>query len=204
MDFFQISVDEREETGKGPMRRMRRAGFVPGVLYGLGRRTMPITLPSRELQRFFAAPSHLIELRMGDKARQAIVREVQIDAITDQILHVDFHRVEADVAINDKVRLVYKGTAVGTTVGGMLQTLEEMVEISAIPRNIPHELIVDISGLELGDGVRAGEVPLPADVELVTAPDMLLIQVAAPKIEAVEEEEEEAVAEEGEEAAPSA
>lgn len=196
MDFFQISVDKREETGKGPMRRLRGAGFVPGVLYGLGRPTMPITLPRRELQRFFDAPSHLIELRMGDKARQAIVREVQIDAITDEILHVDFHRVEADVAVQDNVRLNYKGTAIGTTKGGMLQTLAEMVEISAIPRNIPHEIVVDISGLELGDGVRAAEVALPEGVELITTPDTLLIQVAAPKMEAADEEEAEEGAEE--------
>ena len=194
MEFFQIDVSKREDVGKGPIRRLRRAGNVPGNLCGLGRPNLHLTVSGDELSRFFDNPSNLVELRMGGKGRQAIVREVQIDPLTDEILHVDFVRVEEGAELEDRVRLVFKGTAIGTTKGGLLQTLEETVEVRSKPKDLPTELVIDISGLELGDGVYARDVDLPSGVSLVSSEDMLLINVAAPKLEA-EPTEEEAAAE---------
>lgn len=201
MDFYQINVEKREETGKGPMRRLREAGFVPGNLYGLGRPNLNLTIPAADLEKFFEAPSHLVELRLGDKGREAIVREVQIDALTDAILHVDFTRVEADTAVTTHVRITYKGTAAGTTTGGVLQTLEEALEISAKPRDIPTEILIDISELDLGDSIRASEVPMPSGVERITGEDVILIQVTSPKAVAEDEEGAEGEGAEGEAAA---
>lgn len=184
MDFFQLEVAQREDVGKGPIRRLRRAGNVPGSLYGLGRPNLLLTISGEALARFFANPSHLVELRMGGQERQAIVREVQVDPLTDEILHVDFLRVEEGVEIEDRVRLTFKGTAIGTTKGGLLQTLEETLEVRGKPRDLPPELVLDISGLELGDGIYARDVELPSGVSLAGPEDMLIISVAAPKLEA--------------------
>ncbi|MDJ0974169.1 MAG: 50S ribosomal protein L25 [Planctomycetota bacterium] len=205
MEFFQIEVTNREDVGKGPIGRLRRAGNVPGNLYGLGRPNVHLTIPGDELARFFDGPSNLVELRMGDKGRQAIVREVQIDPLTDEILHVDFLRVDEDAEIENLVRLTYKGTAIGTTKGGVFQALEEAIAIRSKPKDLPSELIIEIAGLELGDGVHAGDVELPSGVTLVSAAEMLLAQVTTPKVTAEPTEEEgegEAPAEGGE--APAA
>lgn len=195
MEFFQIQVSRREETGKGPIRRLRGEGLVPGILYGLGRPNLPLKIPTGELTRFLDNPSHLVELHMGDKARQAIVREVQVDPLTDAILHVDFHRVEEGAEVEDHVRIVYKGTAIGTTKGGVFQALEEALFIRSTPRDLPAEFLVDVAHLEFGDAVLARDVALPKGVTLLTAEETILAQVAAPKRVAVEEEPEAAAAE---------
>lgn len=198
MEFFQIEVTKREETGKGPIRRLRRAGNVPGVIYGLGKPNLPISIPTPALTQFFQSHSHLVELTMAGKARQAIVREVQVNPLTDAILHVDLQRVEEGAEIEDHVRLIWKGTATGATKGGVFQSLAEALHIRSTPKDLPAEFTIDVSEMELGDSVRAGDVPMPKGVTLLSPEDMMLAQVAAPKLTAEDEAEDEV--EEGAEA----
>ena len=143
MEFIQIEVREREERGTAAMNRIRRSGGVPAVLYGLQRRNLPLTIPSRELARFITSGSHLVELKMGEETRDAILREVQQDPLTDEILHVDLVRVDKDRRLDDHVSIRYKGTAAGTREGGLFQPLMDTLAVTARPRDLPEEILLD-------------------------------------------------------------
>jgi large subunit ribosomal protein L25 len=198
MEFIQISVTEREERGSGPAHRLRRDGFVPAVLYGLGKRNLALTIPSVEVERFLRTGSHLVELRLGEQARPAIIREVQHDPISDEILHIDFVRVDKDTEIEDDVILVFKGTPKGTKEGGVFAALQETVTVRCRPLQIPREIVIDVSHLALGDSVNLSEVTLPEGVTAVTPKDTVLANVSLPKIAAEPTEAPEGEAVEGE------
>ena len=190
MEYVQIEVARREEKGTTAVNRLRRAGILPGVLYGSGRPNLDLSIQRSEFERFLRSGSHLIRLRMGENVRSAILREVQVDPLTDDYLHADFTRVSDDVEIEDSCHLIFKGRAKGTTEGGVFQSLLEYVQVKALPRDLPGEVILDISELLVGDALRAADVPFEAGVTLITSADETLCQVTSPKA-AVEDEEAE-------------
>ncbi|MHC5012136.1 MAG: 50S ribosomal protein L25 [Planctomycetota bacterium] len=191
MEFIQIEVQAREARGKANMRRLRRSGTVPGVLYGLNRRNLPLSVPDAELRRFLKTGSHLVELRMGDQTRPAILRELQMDPLSEDILHVDFVRVDADTEVQDHIPVVFKGTAIGATQGGLFQRVAETLHLSARPRDIPQEIVIDIAALGVGDAIYAKDVDLPSGVSLAQSPDDMVAHVVVLREAAVAEPEEE-------------
>ena len=190
MEFIQIEVRERAERGTAAMNRIRRSGGVPAVLYGLERRNLPLTIPTKELERFIHSGSHLVELKMGGESRDAILREVQHHPLTDEILHVDLVRVDKDRRIEDLVPIRYKGIAVGTREGGLFQSIMDNLAVTARPRDLPEEILLDISGLHVGDALYVRDVSLPANVTCDLGADDLLAHVVA--VRGLPEEGEEA------------
>lgn len=164
MEFIQIEVRQREERGSAAMGRIRRAGGVPAVLYGLQRRNLPLTIPTRELERFILSGSHLVELKMGEDTRDAILREVQQDPLTEEILHVDLMRVDKDRQIEDAVPIRYKGTPAGMREGGLFQPLMDHLTVKARPRDLPEEILLDVSELHVGDALHVRDIELPESV----------------------------------------
>ena len=190
MEFIQIEVTLRDERGSRAMHRLRAAEIVPAVLYGLGRRNLPLAMPEGELGRFLHSGSHLIELKMGDETRDAILREVQIDPLSDRVLHVDFQRVDKNVAVETDVPVVYKGQAEGVKEGGLFQGLLERVKLSARPRDLPREILIDISALQIGDEIKVKDLPVFEDVAYVDGEDQLVAHCVAMKVTALAEDEE--------------
>lgn len=206
MEFIQIEVAPREALGTANANRLRRAGNIPAVLYGMQKRNLALTISGAEVDRFMRTGSHLVELRLGDQVRPAILREMQIDATTDSILHIDFHRVDHDAEVETEIPIVFKGHAAGEREGGMFQALENSVMVRARPRDLPREYVIDINEMHVGDTVTVGTFEAGEGVVLTQAPDTLIAQVTIPKL-AVEEEEAEGAeveAEAGEEAAEQA
>lgn len=189
MEFIQIEVRERAERGTADMNRLRRAGGVPAVLYGLQGRNLPLTIPARELERFISSGSHLVELKMGDETRDAILREVQQHPLTDEILHVDLIRVDKDRKIQDSVPIRYKGTAIGTREGGMFQPLMDALAVTARPRDLPEEVLLDVSGLHVGEGIYVRDIELPESVTCDLDDDDLIAHVVVLRGQSDEDEE---------------
>ena len=192
MEFIQIEVRERAERGTAAMNRIRRAGGVPAVLYGLQRRNLPLTIPAKELERFIQSGSHLVELKMGDETRDAILREVQQDPLTEEILHVDLIRVDKDRRIDDHVPIRFKGTAVGTREGGLFQPLMDKLAVRARPRDLPEEILLDVAGLHVGDAIHIRDIELPERVECDIGEDEIVAHVVAIRGRAEDEVEAEA------------
>jgi large subunit ribosomal protein L25 len=185
MEFVQITVEERPETGSRRMRVLRGRGLVPAVLYGQGKKTLSLTVAERELERFSRTGSRLVELRLKDQARLAIVREVQHDPVTDLVLHVDFVRVDRDKPIEASVPVAYKGRAKGATTGGIFQALVNDLRVRCRPTDLPRELAIDVTAMEVGHSLHAKDIAMPPGVVLVEDPESLIAHVVLPKIEVV-------------------
>ena len=196
MDELTLRAERRTLLGK-QVKRLRREGRVPGIVYGpVVAETIPVTVDRREFDRFYQTNGHatLFTLRWSDGAQPVFIREVQEDPIKRAPVHVDFFAPNLRKALRAMVPLVLHHP--NPDAQGVLTQLRTEIEVEGLPRAIPHQIDADISGLTaVGDALHVGDLTLPAGIIAVTAPDELLVSLAA---ETVVEEPEvvEAVADE--------
>jgi large subunit ribosomal protein L25 len=183
----ELSAEARESTGKEKMKKLRARGVVPAVVYGYGKPAVMIQLERRAFDKFYAKRERIVTIRMPDGQRQALVKEVQIEPLSQTVLHVDFQEVRADQEVTVTVTVKLKGTAVGVKDGGVVTQELHVIQVSCIPAKIPHEVTVDVSNMALGDAIRAKEVPLPEGVALSTEPEQVVVNCRLPLV--VEEPE---------------
>jgi len=195
----KIAAEPRTEFGKGGARRTRRAGLVPAVLYGHGEKPKHIALPARE---FAAAIRHgganqlfAIEISDGTQAL-ALPKAIQRDPVKDTYEHVDLLLVRRGEKVTVDVRVQLVGEAAP---GTLVVTESDTLSVSADATKLPESLEVSIEGLEAGSKVTAGDVRLPAGIELVADPESTIAVISvAPSAEALEGEAAEGEAAEGE------
>ncbi len=207
MDFITIDVAKREKLGSAESNRMRREDRVPGVLYGMQRPNIELSIGRVEVERFLKTGSQLVELKLGDKARPAILREMQTDAITGAILHVDFVRVDDDAEVETEVPLNFKGRAEGENTGGVFTPLVHTVVVKAKPRSLPRQYTFDVTDVQLDQVVTLADLEQREGVSFLEELDFPIATCAEPKVEAEAtegEDEGEAEAEAGAEATPAA
>lgn len=196
-----LTAETRSEHGSGPAGRLRRTGKVPAVVYGLDADAQSVSVGALELERILhgaAGANTLITLKLGSDDTLALARQIQRHPTRGDLIHVDFVRVRRDVAVSAEVPLQVEGEAPGARQGGMLEQLLFSVTVEAMPGRIPTEIVVDVSGLDLGDQIRIAELPVPDGVALQHEEDQLVVQVAIPRGMAEDEEGEEGEGAEGE------
>lgn len=164
-----LSVERRERTGKGGARATRRSDLVPGVLYGGPRGSVPIELKRNELVRALRSGkfiSHLIEIDHRGERQPVIPRAIQYHPVTDQPLHVDLFRVEEGSRITVEVPVHFRNheASPGLKRGGVLNVVRHTVEVECPAGQIPEELVVDLTGAEIGLVIHISAVTLPAGV----------------------------------------
>lgn len=196
----QIRAERREATGKGAARELRRAGRIPGILYGHGEESVPLTVDEGDLHRLvhsISIDNTLVDLTVGGDGGEAIkvlVRELQRHPVRDQFVHVDFFHIAMDEMIHVDVPVIVVGTAIGVKEkGGVLDHQLRELEVYCLPGAIPEKVEVDVSELDIGDAIHVRDIVLP-DVEVETDPDRSVVAVLAPTV--IEEPEEEEVPEE--------
>ena len=211
MAEITLKADVGRPTGTRVSKRLRAAGQVPGVIYGLGNEPTPVTVDWRELRHVLtgeAGLNALIDLEFGGHSELSIVKALQRHPVSHTVTHVDFLLIRRDVAITVEVPLVLQGEAEealkeGAVVDQMLTTLS----VAAKPADIPNELTVDISSLAVGDTIRVGDLALPAGVTTEVDPEdpivtAHIVQVEVPEpVEGEGEEGAEGEAAEGGDAA---
>jgi large subunit ribosomal protein L25 len=194
-----LVAEPRTVVGSRPAGRLRRAGKVPAVMYGLETETANVTVPSRELNHILAGESGantLITLRLDGEEHLALARQIQRHPTRGDLLHVDFIRVRRDVAVAAEIPVHLVGEPEGVRDGGILEQLVFTLSIEAKPEDIPPGVEADVSALNIGDQLRIADLRLPAGVAVQQEADELVVQVIVPRV--VEEPEAEE-AEEGEE-----
>lgn len=192
-----LKVQKRNETGSARMRRLRSAGKIPAVLYGHGQENVNLVLDAKELAAVIRHSGHIVQLQ-GDVDDSALIKDVLWDSVSQDVLHVDLNRVDANETIEIVLTVDLKGTAKGTTQGGVVTHVMHEIEIRCPVRSIPEKLELKIGDLEVGHSLRAKEVPLPEGASLVTSPDAIVVQCNV----VVEEEATPAVAVPGAAAEP--
>jgi large subunit ribosomal protein L25 len=201
-----LNAQPRELTGK-QVRRLRRAGMAPAVVYGPAvSAPQSIQLDYKEFEAVYAAAglSRLITLAVANGGGQPVfIRDVQYNLLKRRIDHVDFYAAKMDVETTAAVPILLVGEApVATRDEGVVTQVLMSVTVRALPRAIPAHLEVDASAIEtLNDDVRVADLRLPPDVTVVDNPDAIVVSVTRAMVEEPEPVEEEIPAEEAAEAA---
>lgn len=192
-----LAVFTREGRGKNEARRLRRAGQLPGVVYGgASADGRAVSVDPKALLQILHSESGvntLISLTVdGGASHQVLVKEFQLDPVSSTLLHVDFYRLALDKVLTVTVPILLSGEPVGVRQqGGLVDFVNREVQVECMPTEIPEHIEVDIAELELGDGVRLREVVGDAVWSPVSDPDTLLVHVIAPKVEETPDEEDE-------------
>ena len=173
-----LNVSLREETGTKPMRRLRRQGLTPAILYGHGKENVNLSVPTAEVEAAIRRGAKMMDLG-GSLAEKALIRSVQWDAFGSQVLHLDLSRVSATESVVVNVPLELRGEAPGSKVGGMVDHHLFDVEIECPAGEIPDKLLVSIKELGLGETITVGDVPLPEHVEVLTDADAVVVSCMA-------------------------
>jgi len=208
MSDATLIAQKRTETGSGVARRLRRAGRVPAVVYGLDAGTVSVTVPAHELDHILHSASGsntLITLKGDDGDQLALARQIHRHPVRGTLIHVDFIRVRADQAIQAEVTITFTGEAEGVREGGILEQSLFTLTVEALPRDIPNAIEHDITPLVIGDSIHVSDLSVPSAVTIVTDPETAVAHISQPRVveeEAPEGEEGEA-AEGGEAAAES-
>jgi large subunit ribosomal protein L25 len=207
MEVGKLEVRVRKEQGKGYAHKLRQAGKIPAVCYGLGEAPISLALDPKALKDALDPEKRqntVITMTLkGDGAdRQVTVmlKDYQTDPLKNTVLHADFVRVDLTKEIEVTVPLVLTGKAVGVTTGGILHQVFRMVDVACLPDRIPTKLEVDVSALEIGDAVKVTDVKVTEGVRILLDAKQSVAVVVAPK----EEKTEEAAVAEGAEGAEGA
>ena len=195
-DGVILRAEPRDIIGK-KVKRLRREGLVPGVVYGpVVSENVSVSVNRRNFEKFFQRNGHstIVSLEWDGGKQPVLIREVQIDPVSRAPLHVDFFAPNMTAVLRQFVPIVLHHPAQHA---GVLQTVQTEAEVEALPANLPHQLDVDISGLlAVGDAIHFSDLTLPDNVILITNPEELIASLVP---EAAEEAEEAAEAVEGEE-----
>jgi large subunit ribosomal protein L25 len=195
-----LNVELRETVGSGGSRAARRAGKVPGVLYGGPRGPVPIAINANAFGKALYTGKllgHLVTLRYGEESQPVIAKDVQFHPVTDRPIHFDLYRVDEHqlVKINVPVHFRHHEASPGLKRGGALNIARHEVELWAPADEIPEELIADLTGLEIGDAVRISNITLPKGVDpVIVDRDFIIATVAGSSASASEAAEAAAAA----------
>ncbi len=198
--MLELQTENREVFGK-KLESFRKQGKLPAVLYGPKEKSRPLFVSLKDFKKLWkeAGESTVIQLILDDKSKPArndsvvaksgrkevLIQEVAIDPVKDEPVHVDFYAVQMDKPIEAAIALEFSGISPAVkNLGGVLVKVMHNVEVEALPKNLPHELVVDISKLEnFSDKISAKDIDLPEGVKLISNPEEAVVLVEEPKEE---------------------
>jgi large subunit ribosomal protein L25 len=206
-----LNVEKRERTGTGGARATRKADLIPGVLYGGARGSIPIEIKAKDVEMALRSGkflSHMVELNHQGEKQPVIPRAIQFHPVSDKPIHVDLYRVEenAEIAIDVVVHFKNHAESPGLKRGGVLNVVRHTIKLKCKANKIPEEIVVDLTGLDIGDSIHISSITLPEGTRpVIRDRDFTVATVAGRKAEeettttaAAAPAEGEAAADEGE------
>ena len=196
MEIVVLEAQERKNSDKSNRKALRNHGKVPGIFYSRYHDTLSIEVPAEALRPLvFSAQTHLISLRLdGHEEYECILKDVQFDPVTDQIIHFDLIGLKRGEKIQIDAPVQLKGLAAGVKEGGILQLALHKLDIECLPKHIPEYLEINIENLQIGDSVHVRDLEFE-NVTILNSEDSIVVSVTHPKVEKEEEEEVEELAE---------
>lgn len=189
MKQIKLSVQAREEKGRGAARRLRAGGKIPAVIYGKHNEPRSLAVEKPEITRMLkeaAGAASLVELNQeGGTSVLSIIQEVQRDPRTDQIAHIDFHEVSDKEELETHVTIHLIGNAFGVkNQNGIVDFVSHQVDIRCLPRDLPEFIEVDISNLKVGESVHVKELPPIDGVTYLAAGDHVIASCTEQRVDA--------------------
>jgi len=194
---MMIKGEKREFFGKNEARRVRSKGQLPAILYGKGIENVPLTLNKKDIFTILKSETGentIFKVAIDSKKIDTMIKDFQLDPVTDEILHVDLIHIAMDKEIRVTVSFNLAGEAVGVkSEGGFVDFITREVEIECLPGNIPESIDIDITELHLNQSLKIGDIVPPEGVKIIDDPNAVIVLIGMPA------REEEAVVEEVEE-----
>ena len=193
-----LEAEERKELGKNANRRLRATGKVPSVLYGQGAAPLSLSVDYKELDGILhsdTGQNTIFTLKFGSSSKNVLVRDYQLDPIRGNLIHADFQSVSMDQTMSFEVPVLPLGESVGVKAGGVLDQVLRQIELECLPTDVPDNIPVEISHLDIGQAVRVSELKVDTSkVRVLSDPELVVLTISPPHV--VEEEEDEVVDEE--------
>lgn len=195
MEQVLIKADTRNAKGKGIARKLRREGRIPAVLYGRSVEPVSITVSSRDWEKISRRMKKNVILDMEISGGQSVenrpvmVKEVQKDGLGTNVLHIDFLQVSMERIVEVEVPIHLKGKSKGEILGGIIDIHLRSIKVECLPAQIPEEIVIDVTELEIGDSVHVEDISLPG-VKLVEHGDVAILSLIPPTVEEKKIEEE--------------
>jgi large subunit ribosomal protein L25 len=194
MELVRLDVDRREKTGSAECRRLRRSGRIPAVLYGLARPPAALSLSARDFLTHFQRGKRMFELRLGALTQVSLLKDVGYDALGNEVVHIDFFRIDDSAPVEVSVMVEFVGTP-APTAGAIVEYVNRDVLVRCLPREVPERIEVQVGHLTVGQHIEVGQIALPAGVTLADPPHRTLVsyhykaveQAPAPAAEAPSE-----------------
>ena len=195
LNFAKVNVELRQQHGKGGAHKVRAAGKVPGVLYGRRQAPVSVSFDGRLLVKALDKDKRrntVFALTLSGEGKSeeitAMIRDAQIDPISQTLVHVDFLRVDMNEEVHVTVPLALVGKAAGVVNGGQLHQSMHVLSVAAKPAAIPTKIEVDVSGLDIGSALHVSDLKLAAGVRALIDAKESVASVVAPKAEKAEAE----------------
>jgi large subunit ribosomal protein L25 len=190
MAMRELTIRKRDGIGKGPARRLRRAGQVPAILYG-GASPVNVAVAPKDVLRLIqghegSTQLFRVTLEGTAEAKMAIIRDMQFDPVSEDLIHVDLQEVAMDRAIQVTVAVHAVGESIGVKeTQGILEMVLREVRVSVLPANIPAFLEADVSSLAIHDVLTVKDLKVPEGVRILNDPNQAVVTVAPPAAEEV-------------------
>jgi large subunit ribosomal protein L25 len=184
-DVLTLAAEARDRAGKGASRAVRREGRVPAVIYGNKEAAVSIHVEEKRLVKLLSTGhfmNSVVEIELDGKTHRTLPRDVQFHPVTDRPIHVDFLRVSANalITVNVPVRFENEAASPGLKRGGVLNVVRHEVEVKVPANAIPDDIVVDVTGFDVGDSIHISAVKLPKNVTPVIDRDFTIATIAAP------------------------
>lgn len=187
MEEIFLDVELREEIGKSKVKDLREEGFIPAVVYGQAKETLALKVSRRQILQLIhqhRLENAVLNLKIKDdkknKARPCLIKEVQYDPVKGDVIHVDFNEISLTKVIKVNVPVMSKGEPKGVKLeGGSLEHILWEVEVECLPTDIPKEIEVDVTELEIGGTIHIKDIAFPPNVKVLNDPEATVLSVAA-------------------------
>ncbi len=196
MEKYVLKAEIREKSGKRYSKKLRKDGKIPGIFYSKDAQPVPFVCETSDLKVIRDHESGVILLALGKKKINGLIRNIQYEPVSGRIIHIDVMGIDLKKEVVVEAHIVVKGTPVGVkTYGGILEHITRAIEIKCLPKDIPEQVEIDVSDLNIGHSIHAGDLNIE-NVKIISKPESVLVTVVPPTVIKEEVVEEEAVEEE--------
>ncbi|MDH4199893.1 MAG: 50S ribosomal protein L25 [Spirochaetia bacterium] len=195
MQEMIIQAEERKVGEK--VSAIRKQGMIPAVIYNHGK-TQHLKINEKLIQKIFASgisEAQLWDIEVGGKKEKSFIKDYQTHPVTSQILHMDFFRITSGEKIKTHIPIHVEGKSEGEKAGGMLEILLHSIELEILPKDLMPAITLDISKLQMGDGIHVNDLDLPASARIIVEGNPMICHIAQPAKAKAEDEAKEGAAE---------
>jgi large subunit ribosomal protein L25 len=191
-DNIVVEVERRHETGKNAANRLRASDLIPAVMYGGGKgmESLALAVPRKSLvnllnKGYSGNSIFQLKLKGTDQQRHVMIRDLTLDPVNRALIHVDFVRVLMDKKLRVKVPVRVTGTSAGVKAGGLLDVVTHELRIESLPGDIPNDIPVDVTSLEVHQSLRVSDLQLGDKLKVLEPADRVIVHIGVPKAEEV-------------------